>query len=158
MDAIIMPSMLSLISKLQKDFPTIKFETGKRFSWSPERDTVFYDETDADNLLLLLHELSHGVLGHKSYQKDVQLLSMEATAWDKALELAKQYDVTPDQDAAQDNLDTYRDWLHARSTCPQCQATGFQKTKNTYECVACSHIWRVNEARLCALRRYSITK
>jgi hypothetical protein len=26
-----------------------------------------------------------------------------------------------------------------------------------YRCVACGHHWKVNEARVCALRRYLIT-
>jgi hypothetical protein len=150
-----MPSTLSLLPKLQKDYSQFLFTPSNRFSWSPTKHTVFYDEADTSNTGLLLHELAHGLLEHHDYSKDVELVAMESEAWDKALELAPQYGVKITDDAVQDNLDTYREWLHARSTCPRCEATGFQSGKSTYTCVACGHEWRVNEARICALRRYS---
>jgi len=150
-----MPSTLSLLPKLKKAYPHILFIAGDRFAWSPHERTVFYDTTDLDNTGLLLHELAHGLLGHHDYSKDIELVAMESQAWDKALELAPLYDVTITDDTIQDNLDTYREWLHARSACPVCEATGYQSGKSTYSCVACSHVWRVNEARICALRRYS---
>ena len=59
------------------------------------------------------------------------------------------------EDFIEEHLDTYRDWLHARSSCPDCTATGYQTDASTYACPACSHTWRVNEARICQLRRYS---
>lgn len=157
MDVTIMLSTHSLLPKLIADFPAITFAAGQRFAWSPDTKTVFYDEAD-DNLELLLHELSHGILGHHEYLKDIELLSMETAAWDKARELGEKYAVTIDKDASEDNLDTYRDWLHARSSCPTCNAVGYQSSKDTYTCVACTGTWRVNEARLCALRRYSVKK
>jgi DnaJ-class molecular chaperone len=55
-------------------------------------------------------------------------------------------------------MNSYRDWLHARSTCPVCQATGMETKKSIYTCPACRHQWRVNEARICSLRRYHIQK
>ena len=61
------------------------------------------------------------------------------------------------EEVIQEHLDTYRDWLHARSICPSCTANGYQISSHTYECPACLHTWRVNEARICALRRYSLT-
>jgi hypothetical protein len=157
MDAIIMPSTLSLLPKLIQDYPQLSFATGNRYAWSPVAHTVFYDVSDPQNVNLLLHELAHGLLGHHDYSKDVELIAMETEAWDKALELATLYKVTITDETIQDTLDTYREWLHARSSCPTCEATGYQSSKNEYTCVACTHIWRVNEARLCALRRYSTT-
>lgn len=150
-----MPSTRSLLPKLQKDYPQLVFASGDRFVWSPDVHTVFYDTTDPDNTSLLLHELAHGLLGHRAYSKDVELVAMEAEAWDKALELAPHYAVDITDEVVQDTLDSYREWLHARSTCPKCEATGYQSGKKEYTCVACSHVWRVNEARICALRRYS---
>lgn len=150
-----MPSTLSLLPKLKKDYPHLLFTPGARFAWSPDAHTVFYDESEPANTSLLLHELAHGLLGHHDYSKDVELVAMETEAWDKALELSRAYSLNITDDTIQDTLDTYREWLHARSTCPQCEATGFQSGKNEYRCVACSHQWRVNEARLCALRRYA---
>ena len=150
-----MPSMHLLLPKLQAAYPHLVFAPGNRFAWSPDAHTVFYDESDGENVALLIHELAHGLLGHHTYSKDVELLAMESQAWDKAREIADVHEVVITEDTAQDSLDTYREWLHARSTCPECEATGYQSAKQTYRCVACSHTWTVNEARLCALRRYS---
>jgi len=150
-----MPSTLSLLPSLKKDFPQLLFTPGARYAWSPDVRTVYYDESDPENTGLLLHELAHGLLDHHDYSKDIELVAMESAAWDKARQIAPGYNVQITDDTVQDTLDTYREWLHARSTCPECEATGYQSGKNTYTCVACSHAWRVNEARLCALRRYS---
>jgi len=157
MDATTMPSIHSLLPKLNKDFPHITFASSTTFAWSPDENTVFYKEDEDTSVELLLHELSHGLLEHSQYQKDVELVSMESAAWDKAIELGATYGITIKRDTADDNLDTYRDWLHARSTCKHCEAIGYQSSKDTYQCVACSGSWRVNEARLCALRRYHVT-
>lgn len=150
-----MPSINSLLPKLKQDFPEISFAESEAFSWSPGQKTVFYNASEPDATSLLLHELSHSVLNHHDYSQDISLLNMEASAWDKAIELAKIYHTEIHNDTLEGHLDTYRDWMHARSTCPQCQATGHQVNKNSYHCVACDHTWRVNEARICALRRYS---
>lgn len=152
-----MPSTPSLLPRVTADFPDITFAAGELFSWSPSQQTVFYSTEDPENVALLLHELSHGLLDHRRYSKDVELLAMETAAWDKARELAQKYEVQIEDDAIEAHLDTYRDWLHARSTCPNCEASGYQSGKNTYDCVACGHQWRVNEARLCGLKRYSIS-
>ena len=156
MDATTMPSILSqLLPKLNKNFPQITFEPSERFAWAPDNHTVFYNETDENAAELLLHELSHGILEHHDYRKDVELLAMETAAWEKALELAKTYTIEIDDEVSEKHLDTYRDWMHARSTCPECEATGYQTKKDTYSCVACGGSWRVNEARLCGLKRYT---
>jgi hypothetical protein len=150
-----MLSTHSLLPKLQLDYPQLLFAPGERFAWSPDAQTVFYDESDPGNTSLLLHELAHGLLEHHDYSKDVELVAMEAEAWDKAIIIGAAYKIPIADDAIQDTLDTYREWLHARSTCPECEATGYQSGKAEYTCVACAHTWRVNEARICALRRYS---
>lgn len=155
MDATTMPSIPSLLPKLITDYPHLSFTSGDLFSWSPSKQTVFYNESDLENTTLLLHELSHGLLEHRRYSKDIELLAMEAAAWDKTLELAQAYGITLTPDLAEQNLDTYREWMHARSTCPHCEATGYQVKKDTYHCLACSGSWRVNEARLCGLKRYT---
>jgi hypothetical protein len=150
-----MLSTRSLLPKLESEYPQLLFTPGERFAWSPDAHTVFYDESDPKNTGLLLHELAHGLLEHHDYSKDIELVAMEAAAWDKAVEVAATYDIEITDETIQDNLDTYREWLHARSTCPECEATGYQSGKSEYTCVACNHVWRVNEARICALRRYS---
>jgi len=152
-----MLSTSSLASKLATDFPDYTFTPAKEFLWSPEKQTVFYiaGSTDASSFL---HELAHAVLHHQSYTRDIELLEMERAAWLQAEVLAKGYGVTVTPDTVEDSLDTYRDWLHARSTCPGCEATGVQTKKNEYKCIACRTKWRVNDARICALRRYTLPK
>lgn len=158
MDATTMRSMSSLIHKLKTDYPAIVFFETDRFSWSPETQTVSYLAKAPNASELLLHELSHGLLDHQSYQRDIQLLTMETAAWEKAKQLADIYNVRVSEDVIQNHLDTYRDWMHSRSTCPECTATGYQSGQSSYTCAACAHEWRVNEARLCGLKRFSVTK
>ena len=157
MDVTTMPSMPSLIKSLKTDFPQFVFKKASNFLWSHDENTIYYASSD-DDCALLLHELSHALLNHVDYRRDIELVAMEREAWDKAKVLAENYDVKIDEDFIQSNLDTYRDWLHSRSTCPKCNANGLQIKKNTYRCVACDFEWRVNEARTCALRRYSTKK
>lgn len=155
MDVIIMPSTVSLIQQLKADYPHLSFAKGSDFSWSPSNATVYYEQGSGSDAFLL-HELSHGLLGHSEYDRDIKLIAMERAAWDKASELAAIYNQTIDEFLIEATLDSYRDWLHARSTCPNCKATGLQTKKQVYTCPACNHSWRVNEARVCALRRFSI--
>jgi hypothetical protein len=154
MDVIIMLSTISLIKKLKVDYPQFSFIKGASFSWSHSESTIYYADTD-DDLAYLFHELSHALLGHTSYDRDIQLMAMEREAWDYTIKLAPKYDVAISNDMVQSTLDTYRDWLHKRSTCPKCTANGLQTAKRTYKCLACGHIWYVNDAKTCALRRYS---
>lgn len=154
MDVIIMPSISLLIHKVVADYPQFTFTAGDTNRWHPQKKAIYYTEDDAK---LLLHELAHALLDHSDYKRDLELLAIERDAWAYAKEqLAPQYDTMISQDDIDTSLDSYRDWLHARSTCPSCAATGIQSQASTYRCLACHTIWRVNEARICALRRYTI--
>ncbi len=158
MDVITMPSIDSLIAKLQIDYPQLTFKESDCFSWSPNKKTIYLGNSVDENIPYLLHELAHAILGHASYSSDVELINMECEAWNKVVELAKIYDVSINQDSIQSDLDTYRDWLHKRSLCPKCQANGLQNGNKIYQCLVCNNKWRVNEARFCALRRYKLAK
>lgn len=147
-----------LIEQLQVDYPTIHFQAAEEFLWSAKRQTINFDSDAINCTEYTLHELSHALLKHEGYRADIELIKMERDAWEYACtRLAPQYDFVIEDDVVQDNLDTYRDWLHARSKCPECGATGLQTKSQFYRCLACNHSWRVNEARICALRRYSVT-
>lgn len=151
-----MPSTTSLLDKIQRDFPRITFVKSDTFRWSPKERTVYY--ADASDTASLLHETAHAALGHGEYASDIELLQMERDAWDLAAgSLSKKYGTAIDRETAEDMLDTYRNWLHDRSVCPACQATGVQSRQNHYSCLACGGAWRVNEARTCALRRYKLS-
>ena len=152
-----MQSILSLANNLQKDYPQLLFVAENEFRWAPDERTVFYDKSSSD-MAALLHELAHGLLHHTTYRRDVELLELERAAWRHAADhLAPKYTVDITDDQVEDSLDSYRDWLHARSSCPNCKATGFQIKPSLYKCVACFETWKVNDARACALRRYKVT-
>jgi hypothetical protein len=151
-----MPSTILLAAKLAADFPQFQFTASDAFHWSPSEKTVVFDKK-SDDQISLLHELAHALLKHDDYLKDIQLLAMERDAWQYAKEqLCPTYDVVLPEESIQDALDTYRDWLHARSLCPECSSTGIQIKKYAYKCIACDAQWRVNDARICALRRYKL--
>ena len=151
-----MPSTASLLKHLKTDYPQFSFKKGDHFLWSPSENAIYYCDKIQNQSILLLHELSHALLGHTDYNSDIQLITMEREAWDYAIKLAPTYDIKMPTDAIEPIIDSYRDWLHDRSTCPDCTATGLQVNKQNYQCPACNHSWRVNEARTCALRRYTI--
>lgn len=158
MDAITMPSMKSLISHLVAEYPQFSFQTADQFAWSPTERVIYINPSLTHSNAFVLHELSHAILGHHNYDYDIELIKLERNAWAYAQELSEQYRVTIDEDVVQDNLDTYRDWLHSRSTCPGCYATGLQIGEKAYRCLACKTEWCVNEARICGLRRIASSK
>lgn len=153
-----MHSTNSLISQLKADFPDLSFQDADEFRWSPEYQTIFVDKKEENGNLFILHELSHAILDHRHYSHDIDLIKLERDAWEYTQHtLSAVYSIELNAAIIQANLDTYRDWLHARSTCPSCQATGLQVRRQQYRCLACGQRWKVNEARLCALRRYMLT-
>ncbi|MBQ3474389.1 hypothetical protein IJH24_03125 [Candidatus Saccharibacteria bacterium] len=131
--------MDDFVEKLRQDFPEFKFRPGKKFSFRfPKTITLGPDEPGAK--LLLLHELGHAILGHQDFKTDVERLKMEVEAWEKARELAKTYRVEFNEEAVQDELDTYRDWLHKKSRCPKCGLTRFQDKDKKYHCPRCENL------------------
>jgi hypothetical protein len=152
-----MPSIASLLPKIRTDFPLFSFVSADEFRWLPHKNTIFYDPTSSETGFLL-HELAHAILDHATFTRDIRLIEMERDAWEYAkTTLGDRYGLAINETVIEDSLDTYRDWLHARSTCPHCSATGLQTQQTTYRCVACHHTWRVNDSRSCALRRYSLS-
>lgn len=158
MDATTMHSTNSLLKALRNDFPQFTFVEASTFQWSFATSTLTVDTSSSEFAAFALHELGHALLRHQAYGRDIDLLKLERDAWNYAeAQLAQSYNVIIDENTIQDNLDTYRDWLYARSLCPQCQMTGLQSAPNAYTCLACGCRWKTNEARSCALRRYTLT-
>lgn len=153
------PSINSLVHKLHNSYPALTFTPGSPCRWSPETSTIFFDPKEtADNKAELLHELAHALLSHGSFERDIELLQKEREAWQYALtELSPRFNVPIDPCLIDDRLDTYRDWLHERSLCPRCQQTGLQTKTKTYSCINCRSSWRVNDARQCQQRRWTIS-
>jgi hypothetical protein len=144
--------MDQLLHTLKRDHPQLVFAPGKVFMWSPTQQKVFYTQRPADGApseWSLLHEVGHALLGHHAYRSDVQLLKMEVAAWHRAEALAKAYGIHIEPDYIQDCLDTYRDWLHRRSTCPTCGTTSLQTDSTTYQCHNCHTRWHVSRSLLC---------
>jgi len=151
-------SISSLYNKIFTRYSQFAFVASDISRWSPHENTVYYsDKQSLHELVILLHELGHALLDHQGYRQDIELLAMERDAWQKAVERAADFDIAFERDIIEDHLDTYREWLHARSRCPQCQQAGVQQIDLTYRCVLCEQGWQVNDARQCGLKRYKVT-
>ncbi len=137
------------IAKLREDYPQFKFRKGAREHWSPKTQTIsFTTEQPLRRLQCgMLHELAHALLGHTTYNSDLELLKMESQAWQLAAQLANKYDLKISDDHIQNCLDTYRDWLHRRSTCPSCGTHVLQQNSNSYKCFNCQTSWQVSSGR-----------
>lgn len=164
MVATTMEKITSLVKKLENSathvphLNTLTLQTGELFSWNHTACAITYNPNADYADAYLLHEYGHALLQHTEYAYGIELLKMEREAWDTALSLANTFDVEIHDDIVENALDTYRDWLHERSTCPNCRAIGIESRKQTYDCIACHTRWRVNEARDCSLRRYTTKK
>ncbi|MDB5165341.1 MAG: hypothetical protein JWM00_231 [Candidatus Saccharibacteria bacterium] len=154
-----MPSTPSLLAQVKHAFPHLSFHEGSDFHWDYATQTIVYPSVLGDGQwsAQLLHEIAHAELQHQSYNRDIELIGKERDAWEYAhSHLAPRFNTSIDNQSIKSAMDSYRDWLHARSTCPNCEATGLETKKHLYVCPACRHEWRVNEARLCGLQRYTI--
>ena len=149
--------MEKLLTKLKQDFPTVAFVPGSTAHWSPSQQQITYCiENNIASMWSLLHELGHALLGHDTFASDMALLCKEVDAWRKAEEIAPQYGVVIDEQHIQNCLDTYRDWLHKRSTCPACKRHGLQHSEALYRCLNCQTTWQVTSNRFC--RPYRLKK
>jgi len=159
-----METITSLVKNLKSSalsephLQSLTLKKGELFSWNHTACVITYSPKAKSADAYLLHEFSHALLQHQEYARDIDLLKMERAAWDKAITIASNFHVTIDDNLIESALDTYRDWLHERSICPTCNATGIEASKQQYECVSCHTTWRANEARDCSLRRYTTKK
>ncbi len=122
--------------RLIRDFFDFKFVLGAKFSFRPPK-TIVIGPPEPFSRLLVLHELGHAVCGHRDFRMDVTRLKMENQAWEEAKKLAVRYEIEANEDVVQDELDTYRDWLHQKSRCPICGLTRFQTPDSQYHCPRC---------------------
>lgn len=152
-------TMKSLIHSCRQELKDVKFADTGSFYWSPRTKTIHYDSSKLNTLTgqwALLHETAHAQLEHLSYANDFGLLKLEVAAWQTAHKLAAMLELTIDPDHVQDCLNTYRDWLYARSTCPTCELNSLQIAETTYRCLNCSTQWQVSHSRFC--RPYRMQK
>lgn len=142
----------ALIDQLIKNYPPLTFVVGGNFCWSPASHEISYiaDANDKASDWALVHEVTHALLGHTSFTSDFSLLKQEVEAWAKASELAASYALTISSDYIEDCLDSYRDWLYARSTCPRCTSASLQADDSLdYLCFNCGNRWTVSRERFC---------
>ena len=128
-----------LLDELKRDFPELVFRDGKKFMFKPPK-TVFFTTDEANFEMLILHEVAHAMLKHFDFKTNLERVRMENEAWEKAKELASRYSVVMDEDLIQNELDTYRDWLHKKSRCPKCGLTRFQTSDKEYHCPRCENL------------------
>ncbi len=144
--------MQNTVKQLQARLPAITFVDGTRFYWSPKAQSIYMNSaalgTD-EGKWALLHEAAHAQQNHLTYTSDQELLSLEVEAWHEAQKLGSDLGITIDSDHIQDCLDSYRDWLYARSTCPDCTLNGLQIKPDTYQCLNCRRLWQVSSSRFC---------
>ena len=149
-----------LVVRLAADYPELRFRVGKRFMFRPARTIVMeapVAEFEAKNecaeavnddsgglgggenewALQLLHEVGHALSGHREFRTDPERLVMEREAWERARELAATYNIRYDEEFVEGALDTYRDWLHQRSACPECGLTRYQTVDGRWHCPLC---------------------
>lgn len=144
--------MKNILAKLQEQLPAVKFVGSPAFYWSPQTRTIHMSSSSLeteDGKWALLHEAAHALLGHTGYQTDAGLLILEVEAWQKAERLSKEMGIIIQEEHIQDCLNTYRDWLYARSTCPVCMLNSLQVDETTYVCLNCSARWSVSQSRFC---------
>ena len=147
----------NVILRLQQEYPKVKFASGDNFVWSSTNRTVTYINKDDDiSVWALIHETAHASLDHKDYTTDHQLLNLETQAWVEAKFIANKLNVVIDQDHIEDCLDTYRDWLHKRATCPSCDVVTLQQQDRNYKCFNCQTIWKVPNSPICQVVRQKI--
>lgn len=121
---------------LSIDYPDYRFKIGPKFAFRPPK-TIVIGPYEPFFELLTLHEVSHAICGHRDFKMDVERLKMEVEAWEKVRELAPHYEIEYNEELAQRELDTYRDWLHKKSRCPRCGLTQFQTPDSRYHCPVC---------------------
>jgi hypothetical protein len=143
----------SLVTRLQQDFPKARFQKADDSRWSPEEQTVYYKENASHSDWSLLHETGHMVCDHQTYESDIDLLQMEVAAWERAKQLAATCGLHIDQEYIEKCLDSYRDWLHKRSRCPECAQAGVERAAGSYRCINCGFAWQVSPDRFCRVYR-----
>lgn len=149
----------SLLKHCQKLLPEIIFIESNNYYWSPRNKSIHFDNdllTQQKGQWALLHEVAHAQLKHDSYLNDAGLIKLEVQAWQKAVITADELSISIDQEHIQSCLNTYRDWLYARSTCPTCSLNSIQVLSTTYVCLNCSTRWTVSHSRFCRPYRMKI--
>ena len=117
-------------------YPDLTFKIGQRFSFTPPR-TITLGPKEPFYSLLVLHELGHALCKHNNFITHIRRLAIEREAWDKARDLPHEFGIEFNEDFAESQLDTYRNWLHSKSKCKKCGLTRYQTDDGRYHCPYC---------------------
>ena len=150
-------SLEKLIEKLSSDYPDLRLISSDHFRWSPENKSIHINKDSETAVLSLLHEISHMLCGHNHYKSDIGLLRMEVEAWERAKDIGADYGLPIDEDHIEKCLDSYREWIYRRSSCPLCTQAGVERKTGLYVCINCQKKWRVTSARFCRVYRKTVT-
>lgn len=132
-------NITDLLSELKLKYPEFVFKKGAKFSFRPPRTIMVGPLGEPGAELLLLHEIGHAICKHRNFTTDIQRLKMEREAWEKARELAIKYEVEFDDELAEEELDSYREWLDHKSRCPKCGLARYQARDGHYHCPRCEN-------------------
>ncbi|MCA9347548.1 hypothetical protein KC930_03150 [Candidatus Saccharibacteria bacterium] len=147
------------LAEIQSCFPAYTFTRGNQFSWDPNTKTITYSvKSEGTELFMyrIFHEIGHANLMHKEFKHDLELVKIEREAWVEAKEIANTFSIDIPDENIESSIDSYRDWLYARSLCPNCQQCGIQTSETSYSCVFCKQNWKVSASRMCRVSRRKI--
>lgn len=131
----------AFLDKVIATFPDLVYKPNKKFTFRPKR-TIYYEEKNKNFPLLLLHETAHALLKHRSYKTSLERLTIERDAWEKTRSLCKKFTLPFDTDFAEQNLDTYRDWLHQKTLCKVCGSTCLELGSESLYCPFCQKSYK----------------
>ena len=132
---------LAFLETLKTYFPNFSFKPGRKFLFRPKK-SIFYLEDNENFRLLLLHELSHALLGHFSYETSLERIKIERDAWGKTRSLCKTYGVPFSEEFAETELNSYRDWLHQKTLCKTCGLTCLEINSESLYCPFCQKTYK----------------
>ena len=136
------PKHVRFISQIANDYPDFNYRVGEKFAFHPPK-TIILGPPQPNFALLALHELGHALCKHKTYNTHVKRLKIESEAWQMAKTITEnhpEYGISYDPEFAEDQLDSYRDWLHTKSKCKKCGLTRFQTPDGDYHCPRCDYL------------------
>ena len=112
--------------------------------FKPPKTIILGPEEDHAEMLAF-HELGHALSGKYDFDTEIERLKIESTAWAEGKHAYESFKKAHkelnlpawDEDFAEDQLDTYRDWLHAKSRCKSCGLTRYQDKSGAWHCPFC---------------------
>ena len=132
---------LAFLEAIKESYPEFTFRPGRKFLFRPPK-SIYYLESDENFRFLLLHELSHALLGHFSFSRSLERLQIERDAWAKTRELCSLHSITFNEELAEIELNTYRDWVHQKTLCKHCGLSCLEVSSESLYCPFCQNEYK----------------